>query len=230
MNNQKTAPLLNEELTVKQDMQSMPDFIRYDEGLKEFIQTFFPGDIIIAPDNEFWEFYVKNNQNDVKFPAVSLYPGIYTLDENQNNFATMQFGPIIQDAVELKDEATNEKKGSTALLSKAARTLFFNIPYTITIWALTRDDALHMVQEMAFLLYQHGEFPIKYQGEEYFIPYKIDPSINANSTVGMNAPQGTMYTYSFDLSITAPIFDSKNYYNVINRNLQVFTNLGEEKI
>lgn len=234
MNNMKAAPLMNEDISLKQDMKEMPHFVRYDEGLKEFIKNFFVGDVVIAPDDNFWEFYIKNTSNDIKFPAVSIFPTDYTLNTNQNNFSSIQLGTFIQDSVSIIDEVTNEKQGQTKLLSKAARTLYFDISYQINVWALKRNDALQLVQELMFPLFQHKEFKIKYFNEEYSIPYQISSTINNNSMIGTNSDQGTMYIYSFNIVVTGPIFDSKNYYNAISEDTKIFAHIDdkvqEEKI
>lgn len=229
MNNMKSAPLMNEEIVLEQDMKEMPHFARYDEGLKEFIKQFFVGDVIIAPIDQFWEFYIKDTKNDIKFPAISLFPGNYSLNSDQNNFSSIQLGTFIQDEVDIINEATNEKEGSTKLLSKAARTLYFDIPYTINVWATKRDHALQLVQEIMFPLFQHKEFKIKYFGKEYLVPYQISPTINDNSMIGTNSDQGTIYLYSFDITVTAPIFDSKNYYNAISKDTKIFARLNDEE-
>lgn len=228
MNNMKSAPLMNEDISLKQDMKEMPHFVRYDEGLKEFIKNFFVGDVIIAPMDQFWEYYIKNTKNDIKFPAVSLFPIGYSISREQNNFPSLQLGTFIQQAAEIRDEGTNELEGTTRYLSKAARTIYFDIEYQINVWAIKRNDALQLVQELMFPLFQHNEYKISYFNEEYSVPYTIDTSISNNSTIG--ADQGTMYIYSFNLTVTAPIFDSKNYYNAINKDLKLFTTLGEEKL
>lgn len=228
MNNMKSAPLMNEEITLKQDMKEMPHFARYDEGLKEFIKTFFVGDVVIAPTDQFWEFYIKDTKNDIKFPAISLFPGEYSLNTEQNNFSSIQLGTFIQDEVDIIDEATNVKEGETKLLSKAARTLYFDIPYQINVWATKRDHALQLVQEILFPLFQHKEFKIEYFNKEYLVPYQISPTINNNSMIGTNSDQGTMYIYSFNLTVTAPIFDSKNYYNAVSKENKVFVHIGTE--
>ena len=88
---------------------------------------------------------------------------------------------------------------------------------------------MQFVQEMLFPLYQHKELPIIYFNQEYSVPYQIDGNIVNNSTIGMNANPGTMYIYTINLTLSAPIFDSKNYYNVVNRDLKLFTYLGEEE-
>lgn len=228
MNNMKSAPLMNEDISLKQDMKEMPHFVRYDEGLKEFIKNFFIGDVIITPVDQFWEFYIKNTKHDIKFPAVSLFPTRYQINNSQNNFSSMQLGTFIQDAVEIRDEGTNKLEGTTKYLSKAARTLYMDIDYQINIWAIRREDALQLVQELMFPLFQHKEYQISYFNEKYSVPYTIDTSINDSSAIG--ADQGTMYIYSFNITVTAPIFDSKNYYNAINKDLKLFTTLGEEKL
>ena len=228
MNNMKSAPLMNEDISLKQDMKEMPHFVRYDEGLKEFIKNFFIGDVIITPVDQFWEFYIKNTKHDLKFPAVSLFPTRYQINNSQNNFSSMQLGTFIQDAVEIRDEGTNKLEGTTKYLSKAARTLYMDIDYQINIWAIRREDALQLVQELMFPLFQHKEYQISYFNEKYSVPYTIDTSINDSSAIG--ADQGTMYIYSFNITVTAPIFDSKNYYNAINKDLKLFTTLGEEKL
>lgn len=228
MNNMKSAPLMNEDISLKQDMKEMPHFVRYDEGLKEFIKNFFIGDVVITPVDQFWEFYIKNTKHDLKFPAVSLFPTRYQINNSQNNFSSMQLGTFIQDAVEIRDEGTNKLEGTTKYLSKAARTLYMDIDYQINIWAIRREDALQLVQELMFPLFQHKEYQINYFNEKYSVPYTIDTSINDSSAIG--ADQGTMYIYSFNITVTAPIFDSKNYYNAINKDLKLFTTLGEEKL
>lgn len=231
MNNVKSAPLMNEDITLKQDMKEMPHFIRYDEGLKEFIKQFFVGDVVITPTDQFWEFYIKNTDNNIKFPAISLFPDGYVLNSDQNNFSSIQLGTFIQDEVDIVDEATNVKEGKTKLLSKSARALYFDISYQINVWATRRDFALQLVQEIMFPLFQHKEFKIKYFNNEYLVPYQISSTIDNNSMIGTDSNNGTMYRYSFNIVVTAPIFDSKNYYNAVSKDTKIFTriNNGEQK-
>lgn len=229
MNNQKSAPLMNENINLKDDMTGVSHFLRYDEGLKAFIKEFFVGDVVITPVDDFWEFYVRNSNDDIKFPAISLYPINYTFNPEQNNFATIQLGSLLQDAAEIRDEDTNKTTGHTMLLSKMVRVMYWDIQYQIDIWALNRNDALQLVQEILFPMYQHKEYQVQYFQHNYSVPYQLDNSFQNNSVVGLTSGQETIYRYTFNITVTAPIFDSKNYYNTIDTSVKLFTHLGEEK-
>lgn len=229
MNNSKAAPLMNENINLKEDMTGISHFMRYDEGLKNFIKEFFVGDVIIAPVDDFWEFYIRNSNNDIKFPAISLYPVNYTLNSDQNNFASIQLGSLLQEAAEIRNEDTNTVDGHTMLLSKLVRVMYWDVQYQIDIWALTRNDALQLTQEILFPLYQHKEYQVQYFQHNYSVPYKIDNTFQSNSIVGITNGQENIYRYTIDIVVTAPIFDSKNYYNTIETSVKLFTHLGEEK-
>lgn len=231
MNNQKTAPLMNEELMLKPDMKGLSHFVRYDEGLKEFLKSFFVGDVIIAPIDEFWELYTKNSENNIQLPAISIFPVGYTLNEEANSFPNYQLGTFIEDFVKIVDESTNKQEGNTVRLSKSARALFYDIDYDIEVWALNRNDALQLVQELLFPLMQHSEYQIRYFDTCYYINYKIDPNFDNNSSIGLNQDQGTLYRYTLHLHTDrCPIFDSKNFYNTLDNSLSITTELGDEKI
>lgn len=231
MNNKETAPLYNETISLKSDMKGISHFVRYDEGLKEFLKTFFVGDVIIAPVDEFWQIYTKNSEDHIQLPAVSIFPMNYDLNEEANSFPNYQIGTFIEDFAKDVDEATNGDKGNTVRLSKAARALFYDIDYDIDVWAQNRNDALQLVQELLFPLMQHSEYQIRYFDTDYFINYKVDPNFENNSSYGMNQDIGLLYRYTIHLHTErCPIFDSKNYYNVLDNKLSVETELGDEKI
>lgn len=222
MNNKETAPLYNETIELKVDMKGQSHFIRYDEGLREFLKTFFVGDVVIAPVDEFWQIYTKTSKNHITLPAVSLFPVNYNLSEDGNSFPNYQIGTFIEDFAKDIDEATNTDKGNTIRLSKAARVLFYDIDYDINVWAQNRNDALQLVQELLFPLTQHGEYQIRYFDTNYFINYKIDPNFENNSSYGMNQEEGLLYRYTIHLHTEhCPIFDSKNYYNVLDNKTSV---------
>lgn len=230
MNTIKAAPLMNEDIKLNQDMQGISHFARYDEGLKTFLKEFFVGDVIIAPPDEFWEFYIKNSNNNIALPAISLFPESYRFNTEQNSFTRYQLGDTIQDRVEIINEDTNTKEGSTVLLSKKARALYYDITYQIHVWGFNRNDTLQLLQEILFPLYQHHEFQINYFNESYFQSYEIENDIINNSQIGMNQNNGTLYRYTITLITTAPIFDSKNYYNVTDTHTTVKTELGPERL
>lgn len=229
MNNQKSAPLMNENIKLEQDMKGVAHFARYDEGLKTFLKEFFVGDVVIAPADEFWEFYIKNTENNIALPAISLFPESYVFNSENNSFTRYQLGDPIQKRVDIINEDNNVKEGSTVLLSKMARALYYDITYQINIWGLNRDDTLQLLQEILFPLYQHSEYQISYFGENYSIPYQIGSDIINNSQMGINQNGGTLYRYTISLNITAPIFDSKNYYNVTDSHTTIRTELGPER-
>lgn len=221
MNNQLSAPLMNEPISIDLDMKEMPNFIRYDEGFKSFLKTFFIGDVIISREDDFWEFITRETENNIKFPAISIWPFNYTMSNNMNGFSGVQYGPIIEKAVEIVDEETNEKKGSTRMLSRSARTIYFDISYQVTVWGLDRGMALQLLQEILFPLKQYGEYQIIYFDKPYTVSYKVDNSITDNSVFGVQWTQSDMYRYSFVVTTTGPIFDSKVYYNALSRFVDV---------
>ena len=221
MNNQISAPLMNEQIKLDLDMKEMPGFYRYDKGFESFLKQFFIGDVIIARDDDFWEFATKETENNIKFPAISFYPTGYTMSQGMNGFSNVQYGPIIEDGVEIVDEATNEKQGKTMMMSRSARCIYFDITYQVTVWGLNRLMALELLQEILFPLKQHGEYQITYFDKPYDVSYKVGDQIADNSVFGLQWVQSDIYRYSFTVSTTGPIFDSKVYYNALSRFVNV---------
>lgn len=232
MNNRKSTPLMNENLNLDIDMKGISHFARYDEGLKDFLKKFFVGSVVIVAPSEFFEMYSKTegSNDSITLPAISIYPTNYSLNTEVNSFPNYQLGTMIEDRIKVVNEDTNEVEGSSVLLSKMTRTLTYDIDYTISVWGINRNDTLQLLQEILFPLYQHGEYLVKYFNNVYSIPYKIDNGIVDQSSIGLNQIAGTLYRYDISLHITAPIFDSKNYYNTIDTNLKINTELGNEKI
>lgn len=221
MNNQPSVPLMNEEVKIDLDMREMPNFIRYDEGFKAFLKHFFVGDVIISRDDDFWEFMTRETENDIKFPAISVWPVNYTMSSNMNGYSNVQYGPFIEKAVEVVDEATNEKQGKTRMMSRSARALYFDITYQVTIWGLNRPMALQLLQEMLFPLKQYNEYQITYFDKSYNVSYKVGNDITDSSVFGLQWVQSDIYRYSFLVTTTGPIFDSKTYYNALSRFVNV---------
>lgn len=221
MNNQISAPLMNEPVSVKLDMREMPNFIRYDEGFKSFLKNFFIGDVIISREDDFWEFITKETENNIKFPAISIWPTRYTMSPNMNGFSGVQYGPIIEEATEIVDETTNEKLGKTRMMSRSARTIYFDITYQVTVWGLDRGMALQLLQEILFPLKQYNEYQITYFDKPYDVSYKVESDITDNSVFGLQWIQSDIYRYSFFVTTTGPVFDSKVYYNALSRFVNV---------
>lgn len=221
MNNQLSAPLMNEPVSIKLDMKEMPNFIRFDEGFKQFLKHFFVGDVILSREDDFWEFMTRETENDIKFPAISIWPVNYSMTPNMNGFSGVQYGPFIEKAVEIVDEATNEKQGATTMLSRSARTIYFDITYQVTVWGLNRPMALQLLQEILFPLKQYNEYQITYFDKPYDVSYKVGNDIVDSSVFGLQWVQSDMYRYSFNVTVTGPIFDSKVYYNALSRFVNV---------
>lgn len=223
MNVQQNAAPMNEEINIKLDMKEMPNFIRYDEGFKQFLKYFFVGDVIIARDDDFWEFITRETENDIKFPAISIWPSRYTMSPNMNGFTNVQYGPFIEKAVEIKDEATNESKGITRMMSRSARVIYFDIAYQVTVWGLDRAMALQLLQEILFPIKQQNEYKITYFDQPYTVSYKVGDEVVDNSVFGLQWTQSDIYRYTFTVMTTGPVFDSKTYYNALSRFVTVKT-------
>lgn len=213
-NNKKTLPIANETIILKQSHTGVPHLERYDLGLQDFLSQFFVGDVIITPENNFWEMYIKNTNDNIKFPAVSFYPTNYSVADT-NSFSIQQQGFLFDIASQIVDPVTHDDKGSTVLMSKFARALDINISYSINVWALTRSDALQLTQELMFPLYNHREFPISYFDELHNASFDISDTIEDNSNFGMSQSADVVYRYTFNIIVHASIYDSKNYKNVI---------------
>ena len=221
MNNQLSAPLMNEDIKINLDMKGMPDFIRYDKGFEAFLRNFFIGDVIITRDEDFWEYATKETQDHVKFPAISIWPISYSFSQGMNGFSNVQYGPIIEDSATVYDDETNENLGKNVRMSRSARLLYFDISYNVTVWGLTREMALQLLQEILFPIKQHSEYQITYFGEPYSVSYKVEDTISDNSVFGLQWVQSDIYRYSFIVTTKGPIFDSKTYYNALSRFVNV---------
>lgn len=214
-NNKKTLPVANEKILLTQEHTGVPHLERYDLSLQDFIKNFFVGDVVITPTENFWEMYIKNTNNDMKFPAVSFYPTNYSIP-NTNSFSMQQQGFLFGKSVEIVDPLTHGKEGNTILMSKYIRALDVDISYTINVWALTRTDALQLTQELMFPLFNHREFPIIYFDEYHNAAFDISDTIEDHSVLGMNQSQDVIYRYSFNIVVHASVFDSKNYKNTLS--------------
>lgn len=223
MNIQPNAAPMNEDVNITLDMKEMPNFIRYDEGFKAFLKHFFIGDVVISRDDDFWEFITRETENNIKFPAISIWPTRYSLSSTMNGFSGVQYGPFIEKAVEIKDEVTNESNGTTRMMSRSARVLYFDISYQVTVWGLDRPMALQLLQEILFPLKQINEYKITYFDQPYIVSYQIGNDVVDNSVFGLQWTQSDIYRYSFNVTTTGPVFDSKTYYNALSRFVTVKT-------
>lgn len=213
-NNKKTLPLANENIKLAQEQTGIPHLERYDLSLQDFIKNFFVGDVVITPVDNFWELYIKNTDDNMKFPAVSFYPVSYDIADT-NSFSIQQNGFIMDKELVIKNPLTQGDKGSTVLMSKFARALNIDIGYSINVWALTRSDALQLTQELMFPLFNHREFPMIYFDELHNVSFDISDSVTDNSSFGLTQSENVIYRYTFDIVVHASVYDSKNHQNVV---------------
>jgi len=226
VNNVKTTvPDMNEEVETKPDDSKLSELERSDVGLQRFFETFFVGDVVITPPDKFWEMYIKNSENAMRFPAISLYPISYDVTE-MNSFPQHQQGFLASHKIDILDDETGGSKGTTKLMSKFVKVMYMDIGYMVSVWAKTRSDALKCFQEILFVVYNHQEFPIYCYEEKIMLPFKVD-AIGDSSQFGMTASQDVMYRYTVDLTVSSQIFETANFNNVIDRD---FTVIEDKKV
>lgn len=208
-----TLPIMNEETTIAPEIDKVPHLERYDEAMKELLKQVFAGDVIFSPAEEFFKNY-QRTENNIKLPALSVFPQpTYQINE-QNSFASYNVGHKFKAKMPVVDVNTNEVKDESIYMSKNIQALYITSEYEIAVWSTLRSEALQCIQELMFWLYNQQEVKITYFGEELILSLEPPKSFDDDTDYSFEGA-GRLYTYSCNCIVHACIYKSKNYFNTI---------------
>lgn len=156
-----TIPRINEETSVAINIDKIPHLERYDEAFKELLKQVFAGNVVLSPSDEFFANY-RRTEEDIKLPAISIFPQSTYSINNQNSFAAYQVGHQFKSKMPVVDVDTNKINNESLYMSKNIQTLYIDIEYEIAIWSTLRSEALQVIQELMFWLYNQQEVKITY--------------------------------------------------------------------
>lgn len=156
-----TIPRMNEEHTVASGLDKIPHLQRYDEAFKELLSQVFAGEVVLSPSDEFFANY-KRTEKDVRLPAISLFPNQSYEINDQNSFASYQVGHQLMAKMPVVDTDTNTVTNESLYMSKNVQALYIDIEYEIAVWSTLRSEALQVIQELMFWLYNQQEVVITY--------------------------------------------------------------------
>ena len=210
-----------EDLQYNNSMKDLPTIAKYDEAVKELLSQVFAGNVILAPSDRAFELYVNQENDKVHFPFISIFPSNTGYTRINKNFAQSNIGNPIHRAAYLYDNDTLKKKGQTNLMQNFYQVQYYNIPYTIDCWSTNRIQALQLVQELCFWLQSQGQVLIKYRENYYTANLIADDNIIDNTSYASYSDLGSIYRFTINIAIEAPVFRTQNYLNVIKGNLEV---------
>ena len=196
-------------------------FSKYSEALKNLLKESFTGDVILEPVDTAFNYAVKQTENNLRFPFISLYPGntIY-LDNKNNSMGAYHEGMNYQNPYLLFDN-DGIFKGTNNRLAKNAQFLYIIMNYQIDVWATTREEAECVLQELLFWLYQNQQVESKYNNEKLLFSFIIDDNIIDNSDLVNYATNGKLYRFTCGIDLQCTIIRSENYFTVIKPNVEV---------
>jgi hypothetical protein len=160
---------------------------------------------------------INQTDNNVKYPLISIYPDVEYKISGENSFPRYQLGVKSQDFIDIRDDATGKYRGNSAVLSKNIQHLYIDIDYQVDIWSLSRSEGLQVVQELLFWLWNQQEVKMEYYGKEYILSLVPPESFTDNSDLTQVETEGKMYRFTLTVLVHAAIYRSKNYFNVLER-------------
>ena len=130
-------------------------------------------------------------------------------------------GNPINRAAYLFNKDTLKKTGQTNLMQNFYQIQYYNIPYSIECWSTNRIEALQLVQELCFWLQSQGEVLIKYKEHQYTANMTIGDTIVDNTAYTSYTESGSIYRFTININIEAPVFRTQNYLNLTKANVKV---------
>jgi len=210
-----------EDLQLSPDMKDLPVIAKYDEAVKELLSQVFAGSVILAPADRAFELYINQEDEKIHFPFISIFPVQSGYVRVNRNYMQSNIGNPINRAAYLFEQDTLKKKGQTPLMQNFYQVQYYNIPYSIECWSTNRIQALQLVQELAFWLQSQGEVLIKYKEHEYTANMTISDTIVDNTAYTSYTESGSIYRFTININIEAPVFRTQNYLNLTKGNVKV---------
>ena len=210
-----------EDLQLSPDMKDLPVIAKYDEAVKELLSQVFAGSVILAPADRAFELYVNQEKDKVHFPFISLFPTNSGYTRINRNYMQSNVGNPINRAATMFYGDTLKKKGQNPLMQNFYQVQYYNIPYSIECWSTNRIQALQLVQELSFWLQSQGEVLIKYKEHEYTTNMTIGETIVDNTAYTNYTESGSIYRFTLNINIEAPVFRTQNYLNLSKGILEI---------
>ena len=193
----------------------------FHEALAEKIKSVFNGNVILSPVDEAFDYAIRQDSGELKFPFISLYPSPnIEISSKNNNYNAIQFGSPMYSEVPIYDKQ-GECTGTTNKVSKNVKNLYINIEYQIDIWSINRQTVEEVTQELIFWLYENREMSIKYYGQELFFTFIIGDNIVDNSDLLNYETNNNIYRMTLNIMVTGSIFRTENYFNVLNTQIDI---------
>ena len=197
------------------------NFSLYGEALKSLLNKVFSGDVVLEPVDTAFEYAIKQTDNGLKLPFISIYPNESILLDKKNN-AMPSYSEGIQfqnPMVTYNDDGS--LKGTNQRLAKNVKFLYIIIGYQLDVWATTRLEAEQVIQELLFWLYHNQQIDIEYQGVNLSFSFDIGDEIINNSDLMSYNNIGKIYRYTHNIQVHATLLRSENYFTVIKPNIKI---------
>lgn len=217
-----------EDLQLSPDMKDLPVIAKYDEAVRRLLSQVFAGNVILAPADRAFELYVNQTKDKVHFPFISLFPVQSSYTRVNKNFMQSNIGNPINRAAYLFNKNTLAKEGQTNLMQNFYQVQYYNIPYAIECWSTNRIQALQLVQELCFWLQSQGEVLIRYKEHNYTANMTLDDTITDNTSYNSYSDLGSIYRFTIQINIEAPVFRTQNYLNLTKGQLEVVLDEEDE--
>ena len=197
------------------------NFSKYSEALQKLIQNVFSGSVILEPVDTAFQYAVKQTNDKIKFPMISIYPNsTIQLDRKNISMPSYKEGIPFQNPMKVYNE-DGSLKGTNEKLAKNAKFLYIIIGYQIDVWATSRIEAEEVMQELLFWLHHNQQVEIEYQGMKLYFSFDLGSEIIDNSDLVAYQTNGKMYRFTYGIQTHATLLRSENYFTVIYPNIAV---------
>lgn len=197
------------------------NFSKYSEALQKLIQNVFSGSVILEPVDTAFQYAVKQTNDKIKFPMISIYPNsTIQLDRKNISMPSYKEGIPFQNPMKVYNE-DGSLKGTNEKLAKNAKFLYIIIGYQIDVWATSRIEAEEVMQELLFWLHHNQQVEIEYQGMKLYFSFDLGSEIIDNSDLVAYQTNGKMYRFTYGIQTHATLLRSENYFTVIYPNITV---------
>ena len=217
-----------EDLQLSPSMKDLPIIAKYDEAVRELLSQVFAGSVILAPQDRAFELYVNQEKDKVHFPFISIFPVQSGYIRVNRNYMQSNIGDPINRAAYLFNKDTLAKEGRTNLMQNFYQVQYYNIPYAIECWSTNRIQALQLVQELCFWLQSQGEVLVRYKDHNYTANMTVGDTIADNTAYNSYSDLGSIYRFTIQINIEAPVFRTQNYLNLTKGKLEINLKDDEE--
>lgn len=197
------------------------NFSKYGEALKDLLSKVFTGNVILEPVDTAFQYAIKQSEDNLQFPFISLYPdNSVTLDRKNIAMPSYMEGMPFENPLKIYND-DGLLKDTNERLAKNVKFLYIIIGYQLDVWGITRLETEQAMQELIFWLYHNQSLEIEYLGQTLKFSFDLSNEIVDNTDLVAYQSKGKLYRYTFGIQLHATLLRSENYFTVIKPSVKV---------